>query len=411
MYTDTDIATLTSLKRKTNSYCVIKDHVFDDVIEDLYADVQILKEKLRPAKMSKSRGTKEEWEDGTHRGDSICWVTPQLCKELQLLSLQTYIQRMLNECGILQTHLGLSPEYTCQFAVYPGKGEGYNRHKDAFSVPPVSSTCTKTDDDDTDTTEQSQSQPQPQSQSRQLTCLLYLNKDWVPANGGQLRVFTHPGVHVEKGDEPFNFWGVNGYDINPVFGRLVIFRSELVEHAVLPCFQERMALTFWVNGTGPLEKVIESSESVFKFDADAPTPEIKQEGSESDSESDSDSEDDSATIEVLHAVNDAVEVKLNGLWVEGIVTAISPETSRYSVTTVTGIALTNKGRYEVRPPAPKHTGSLLSKTNTEHDWVAFKQRWRDMSEEERGAQSSVLFGDNTWTCCSGAWNSLPCSGQ
>lgn len=241
---------------------------------------------------------------------------------------------------------------------------------------------------------------------------------FLPSSAGQLRVFTHPGVHVEKGDDPFNFWGVNGYDVNPLFGRLIVFRSELVEHAVLPCFQERMALTFWVNGTGPAEELIESTESVFKFDADAPKPEINQmqrdgenmnmiEDSE-DSDSSSEEDETASSIEILHELHDHVEVKLNGLWVDGTVTALSPD-SRYTVTTATGTTLTNKGRYEVRPPGPKHTGSLHSKTDCDHDWVSFKQRWRDMSEEERGAKTSVLFGENIWTCCGGEWNSSPCS--
>lgn len=177
MYTDKDITTLTSLQRKTNSYCVIKDNVFDDLIEELYKDVQVLKDKIRPAKMSKSRG-KEEWEDGTHRGDSICWVTPQVCSEYNLTALESFIQRMIVECGALQTHLGLSPEYTCQFAVYPGKGEGYNRHKDAFSTPPVTPETGAGAGGDTAA----------KPLSRQLTCLLYLNKEWEPANGGQSRV-------------------------------------------------------------------------------------------------------------------------------------------------------------------------------------------------------------------------------
>ena len=294
--------------------------------------------------------------------------------------------------------------------MYPGKGEGYNRHKDAFSTPP--STAAKKDAKDCEGSVTSQ------PLSRQLTCLLYLNEAWVPEHGGQLRVFTHPGVHVEKGDDPFSFWGVNGYDINPLFGRLIVFRSELVEHAVLPCFQERMALTFWVNGTGPEEEEsIESSASVFKFDADAPKPMIskQRENSEGDSGSESDSSDSSSSssedendkIEMLYEATEQVEVKVNGLWVDGTVTEVS--NSRYTVVTASGATVTNKGRFEVRPPGPKHSGCIRSKTACEHDWVAFRARWRDMSEEERGAGESVLFGGSTWSCCGGEWNAPPCA--
>ncbi|CAM9380239.1 unnamed protein product, partial [Ectocarpus fasciculatus] len=183
---------------------------------------------MRPAKMSRGPDT---WEDDSIRGDSLCWVTPELCEELKLTCLDQFITRLLNECNVMQSELGLTNEYNIQFAMYPGKGEGYNRHRDAFPQK-----CGAGGGDDA---------------SRQLTCLLYLNREWVPEDGGQLRVFTLPRVHIEGAGEPFGFWGVSGYDIEPSFGRLIVFRSELVDHAVLPCHRERAALTFWINGTGP----------------------------------------------------------------------------------------------------------------------------------------------------------------
>ena len=85
-----------------------------------------------------------------------------------------------------------------------------------------------------------------------------MNKEWHDQCGGRLRVFTKPGIEIfsadtEKGAEPFSFWDKNGYDIDPLYGRLVIFRSGIVEHAVMPCFrQERMALTYWSHGSGPV---------------------------------------------------------------------------------------------------------------------------------------------------------------
>lgn len=101
-----------------------------------------------------------------------------------------------------------------------------------------------------------------------------------------------------------------------------------------------------------------------------------------------------------------MEVKVNGLWVDGTVAEVSA--SRYSIITTDGVTVSNKGRYEVRLPAPKHFGTIQSKTTSDYDWVAFRERWRDMSAEERGAQESVLFGANIWSCCGGEWNSPPC---
>ena len=68
---------------------------------------------------------------------------------------------------------------------------------------------------------------------RALTAILYLNDDWsVDRDGGALRCWI-------KGREPF--------DVAPTGGRLVIFDSGTVEHAVLAASADRVALTVWIN--------------------------------------------------------------------------------------------------------------------------------------------------------------------
>jgi Rps23 Pro-64 3,4-dihydroxylase Tpa1-like proline 4-hydroxylase len=203
MFSEKDIETLTSTSIYTNSFVIVKDNCFSDIIEEIYNDIQIVKNYVRPARMN--RGD-DEFLDESLRGDSICWITPTLCKELNLNGLDEYVKRIIMENQIFKEYLSLDDDYNIQFAIYPGKGEGYNRHRDAFP----------NNNNETITT------------SRQLTMLLYLNKDWETEDGGQLRVFTHPGVLIDGLGEGFCFWGVNGYDINPIFGRMVIFRSELV---------------------------------------------------------------------------------------------------------------------------------------------------------------------------------------
>ena len=104
--------------------------------------------------------------------------------------------------------------------------------------------------------------------------------------------------------ERFSFWGRNGYDIDPLFGRMVIFRSELVEHAVLPCFNiERMALTIWLHGTGPTVATGDSSStnsrSVFSFSHSASRPNtVDQEEGEEEEEEDEDEDEENATVTV-----------------------------------------------------------------------------------------------------------------
>ena len=69
----------------------------------------------------------------------------------------------------------------------------------------------------------------PDGNGRVLTMLYYLNQDWTPEHGGQLRVF-----------------GAEARDIEPLFDRAVIFHSDgRVPHAVLPAHADRYAVSLW----------------------------------------------------------------------------------------------------------------------------------------------------------------------
>ena len=67
---------------------------------------------------------------------------------------------------------------------------------------------------------------------RSLTCAVYLNPDWRKGDGGELQLFPF----LEK---PLN--------VQPLMDRLVIFRSDLLLHRVLPAFKERFCFTIWID--------------------------------------------------------------------------------------------------------------------------------------------------------------------
>lgn len=76
---------------------------------------------------------------------------------------------------------------------------------------------------------------------RVVTFILYLNADWQPEQGGQLRLYT--GSDKDKED----FIAEPQYvDINPQGGTLVLFLSERFYHEVLPAKRERLSLTGWL---------------------------------------------------------------------------------------------------------------------------------------------------------------------
>ena len=108
--------------------------------------------------------------------------------------------------------LGLTNDFSIQLAIYPGSGEGYTRHLDAFK------TQEKTQEKgDTKGDKDAQSSTNKTDKSRQLTFLYYLNQE---VNGGILRAYrpitstrdTPEYVHTEP----------EYVDIEPKMGRLVV---------------------------------------------------------------------------------------------------------------------------------------------------------------------------------------------
>jgi SM-20-related protein len=131
------------------------------------------------------------------RGDSTCWITPPLwAAEQSLLEELERLRLQLNR----ESLLGLF-ELELHYAWYP-PGTGYERHVD-----------------------------QPQGRMQRLVSLvLYLNEDWTPEAGGELRIFDAADGHR---------------DIAPVAGRLVCFLTPGREHAVLPTQRDRLSVSGW----------------------------------------------------------------------------------------------------------------------------------------------------------------------
>jgi SM-20-related protein len=71
----------------------------------------------------------------------------------------------------------------------------------------------------------------PGRENRRVTAIVYLNPEWKPEHGGQLRLHVKPPR-----------------DVKPLMNRLVVFLSEKVEHEVLPAHAPRLAMTAWYYG-------------------------------------------------------------------------------------------------------------------------------------------------------------------
>ncbi|MGC5699393.1 2OG-Fe(II) oxygenase [Pseudomonas sp. NFXW11] len=154
--------------------------------------------ELAPAGVG--RGPAQEIREGI-RGDHIQWLEPGQAEASDTyLGLMDSLREALNR-GLF---LGLE-DFECHFALYP-PGAFYKRHVDRFR------------DDD----------------RRMVSAVIYLNSQWLPEHGGQLRMYLAGQEH----------------DVDPVGGRLVVFLSGELPHEVLPATRERLSLTGWFRRRG-----------------------------------------------------------------------------------------------------------------------------------------------------------------
>jgi SM-20-related protein len=138
------------------------------------------------------------------RGDQIAWLNEQ-DEQSKNNAIDAYFEKMhalrvqLNQ----QLFMNLQTLET-HFAVYP-IGSAYQKHLDQFSHGN-------------------------DAKARQLSSILYLNRDWQVNDGGELRLYRNDSEYL---------------DILPTAGRLVLFLSEKFWHEVLPAKRERISLTGW----------------------------------------------------------------------------------------------------------------------------------------------------------------------
>lgn len=132
------------------------------------------------------------------RGDYIEWIEPASAAP----ALQVYLHKLNELIQLVNRNLYLSlKDFEVHQTIYP-IGGFYKRHLDQF----------KKDD------------------KRKLSVICYLNQNWKEQQGGQLRIYFDEG----------------SLDVFPQAGRLVCFRSDLLEHEVLPATRERLSITGWL---------------------------------------------------------------------------------------------------------------------------------------------------------------------
>jgi SM-20-related protein len=133
------------------------------------------------------------------RGDYIKWLNNQDAQPAE----RFFLEQIWALVQKLEPLLFISiKDVECHFAIYP-PGSAYEAHLDQFN----------------------------NDGNRILSFAFYLNHNWKKGDGGEMRVHGSADDH---------------FDIPPLAGRLVLFRSDKVLHEVLPTQKHRYSLTGWL---------------------------------------------------------------------------------------------------------------------------------------------------------------------
>jgi SM-20-related protein len=177
-------------------WSLARDFLPPGAIMELAAEARALSEVgvLHPAGVGRGPAAEVRAEI---RRDQIRWLdedSPTPAERHYWMRIEA-LRRALNR----ELFLGLE-SFEAHYAVYP-PGAFYRRHLDRFAT----------------------------ADERSISCSLYLNADWKPGDGGELRLDLD-GRAVE---------------ITPQMNTLVIFRSDEIWHEVRPAARVRLSLTGW----------------------------------------------------------------------------------------------------------------------------------------------------------------------
>ncbi len=188
-----------------SGYSICHDFVSPLEAETLRNDLLALSTKEQFRRAGVGHGSKYEILDAVRR-DEIHWLDRNCSNAAQdslwarLDDLKSIFNRSL--------FLGLD-QFEGHYAVYQ-KGGFYQRHRDSF--------------DDSDL----------EKKTRVVSLVLYLNENWRPIDGGQLRLYS---------EDSFT-------DVQPTSGTLVCFMSREAEHEVLQCEAPRLSFAGWYGRSG-----------------------------------------------------------------------------------------------------------------------------------------------------------------
>jgi SM-20-related protein len=182
-----------------NGYGCCNDFILPSTVIGLSANIQLLSDtdKMKPSGI----GNKTDFQKNTnYRGDKINWIGDQSTNPFEII----YLKKIQNLILYLnKTCFTSILSFESHYASYETKSF-YKRHLDQFK----------------------------NEKGRKYSIVLYLNQNWKDRDGGLLSLYPKLKDHI---------------DISPLGGRLVLFRSDEMEHEVHASFtRERRSVAAWL---------------------------------------------------------------------------------------------------------------------------------------------------------------------
>lgn len=182
----------------SQGWCVLEHYFPATLIAELATEVLELhkNQHLRPAGIGRGQQLQQ---DRKIRQDAIHWLDGSSSAQQEYLRMMHALKATLNQ----QLYLGLH-ELEAHFAVY-APGAFYQKHLDSFQG----------------------------AANRIVSVVSYLNTDWPETAGGELIIYAQDEEIIQ---------------VKPEAGKLVVFLSEEIPHAVHPAQLQRLSIAGWFRG-------------------------------------------------------------------------------------------------------------------------------------------------------------------
>ena len=135
--------------------------------------------------------------DKSRRGDHVYWLDPN--SDTHLSPVFELINDLITKLNRF-CYLGIA-DFETHLAYYP-EGTFYEKHVDQFKA----------------------------RSNRLISMIIYLNEDWKPGNGGELKLYLDNEEKL----------------VEPIAKRIVLFKSDVLPHEVLTTHVGRYSLTGWL---------------------------------------------------------------------------------------------------------------------------------------------------------------------